>query len=139
MAKLNDKLAALATMSPVQLRDEWLRAYRTPAPYLTPDMLVRGIAYRLQEKALGALPTATLRKLNSISAGGEPNAAPSAATIRPGTRLIRAWHGRTIEAIVLEEGYLFDDQFYPSLTAIARAVTGVAWSGPRFFGLKSNG
>ncbi|MEI9927840.1 MAG: DUF2924 domain-containing protein [Sphingomonas sp.] len=61
------------------------------------------------------------------------------ASIRPGARLVRTWHGRAIEVVVLEKGYLFEELTYSSLTAIARAVTGAAWSGPRFFGLKANG
>jgi len=38
---------------------------------------------------------------------------------------------------VVEEGFLWKGQRYRSLSAIARAITGAHWSGPRFFGLKS--
>jgi len=36
---------------------------------------------------------------------------------------------------VLEDGFLFDDRRYTSLTEVAQAITGAHWSGPRFFGL----
>ena len=53
-----------------------------------------------------------------------------------GTRLAREWHGKTHHVLILDEGYLFEDRRYGSLTAIAREITGAAWSGPRFFGLQ---
>ena len=40
---------------------------------------------------------------------------------------------------VLDEGFEFDGRLYSSLTQIAREITGTAWSGPRFFGLKGKG
>lgn len=57
-------------------------------------------------------------------------------SLKIGTRLVREWHGRTCHVTVLEEGFLFEDRRYASLTQIARAVTGANWSGPRFFGLR---
>lgn len=53
----------------------------------------------------------------------------------PGTRLIREWNGKRYVVDVTAEGYLMDDERYKSLTAIAYAITGTRWSGPRFFGL----
>jgi Protein of unknown function (DUF2924) len=52
----------LATLSPAGLRVEWRRIYRAPAPRFPPDLLRRGIAYRLQEKKHGRA-SATLRHL----------------------------------------------------------------------------
>ena len=57
----------------------------------------------------------------------------------PGTRLVREWHGITYEVTITERGYLWQDQYYRSLTAIAREITGAGWSGPRFFGLTGSG
>lgn len=139
MKKLEDKLAALATLSPAQLREEWSRLHKAPAPRIAPDLLARGLAYRLQEKAHGAMSTTTIRELARIATPGTTAPAARSVSIRPGARLIRTWHGRTIEVVVLEKGFLFDEQRYSSLTSIARAVTGAAWSGPRFFGLNSGG
>jgi len=128
MPKLDEQLVALATMSLAQLREEWVRVWKAPAPRFPPDLLRLGIAYRLQEQAGG-------RKINADrlirSAAGKSARQP----IKPGTQFIRSWNGRTIEAIAEEDGYRFDDQVYPSLSAIAKQVTGVHWSGPRFFGL----
>jgi hypothetical protein len=52
-----------------------------------------------------------------------------------GARLVREWHGALHEIEVLEDGYLWRGVRHRSLSAIARAITGTKWSGPRYFGL----
>ncbi|GGE98408.1 DUF2924 domain-containing protein [Sphingomonas prati] len=130
--RIEEKLARLATLSPAELRAEWMHAYKVPAPRLSPDLLRLGIAYRLQEKAYGKLPTRVARSLTRPAA-----AAPH--TIKPGTQLVRSWNGRTIDVLATESGFMLDGHSYRSLSAIARHVTGTAWSGPRFFGLNADG
>jgi hypothetical protein len=39
---------------------------------------------------------------------------------------------------VQEGGFIWRDNRYRSLSAIARAITGTRWSGPRFFGLNGS-
>jgi hypothetical protein len=58
--------------------------------------------------------------------------------LRPGTRLIREWQGRTYDVLVLDDGFSWQGMRYRSLSALARKITGTAWSGPLFFGLKPN-
>lgn len=128
MGRLEEQMTALATMSPAQLRDEWTRVWNAPAPRFPPDLLQLGIAYRLQERASGRKVHA--ERLIKNAAGGSARQA-----IKPGTQFIRSWNGRTIEATAEESGYRFNDEVYPSLSAIAKQVTGAHWSGPRFFGL----
>src|SRR5262249_58244887 len=60
------------------------------------------------------------------------------AQLKPGTRPIREWQGRTYEIVVLDDGFSWRGTHYRSLSAIARAITGKAWSAPLFFGLKQN-
>lgn len=140
MARVEEALAALAGMPPAQLRDQWQRVYKAPAPRLPSDLLRMGIAYRMQEKVCGRLPVAASRALQRIASGKtEASKIPLGTAIRPGTRLVRSWQGRTISVLAVEEGFLFEDQVYPSLTSIACAVTGSNRSGPRFFGLVGNG
>jgi hypothetical protein len=56
--------------------------------------------------------------------------------LKPGTRLMREWQGRTYEVVVLDDGFCWQGTRCNSLSAIARKITGTAWSGPLFFGLK---
>ena len=45
--------------------------------------------------------------------------------------------GTTITAReVLDKGVEYRGKVWPSLSAVAREITGARWSGPRFFGLK---
>jgi Protein of unknown function (DUF2924) len=52
-------------------------------------------------------------------------------SLKSGARLIREWRGRTHN----EDGFAYAGTSYPSLTKIAKKITGAHWSGPRFFGL----
>ena len=137
MRRLDEQLAALATMSPVLLRAEWLRVYKAPAPDLTTDLLRRGIAHRLQEKVHGGLAPATVRDIDRLYRQYARTGAVAPAAhvkIKPGTRLVRDWGDASHHVLVLEDGYLYQDRRY-SLSRIAEEVTGARWSGPRFFGL----
>jgi hypothetical protein len=121
-----------------QLREEWRRLYQTPPPKrLSRDILLRGITYKLQENAFGGLPKSILRKLQSP----EPDESPPVPTRRPrlsfkpGTHLIREWHGVTHTVVILANGVEWRGQRYRSLSVVASEITGAHWSGPRFFGI----
>ena len=137
MATLEDKLTALATMSPAQLVAEWHRVHKSPAPAMTPDLLRRGIAYRLQEQVHGGLKPSIKRELERIGGqfGRTDSVAVASMHIKPGTRLVRDWGGATHHVLVDQNGFTYRDQRYSSLSEIASTITGTKWSGPRFFGL----
>ena len=136
---LDEQLVGLMRMSPAQLRAEWLRVYRDPAPDMTADLLRRSIAWRLQERVMGGLAPSTLREIERLvrqfTRTGEVVSQPP-LVIKPGTRLVRDWGGKSHHVLVLEEGYLYQDRRYRSLSQIAAHITGAKWSGPRFFGLQ---
>ena len=138
MARLNNNLAALATMSLAQLCDRWDQVYGSAPPRLPPEMIRLGIGYRLQERAGKGLSAAAMRQLRP-SAEKPETPSPEPTQLRPGTQLVRTWHGRTITVTVDEDGFRWEGRRYASLTSIAREVTGAAWSGPRFFGLTGAG
>ena len=141
MTHLGLTLEKLETMSPAQLRAAWREQYRSPAPDIGPDLLRRGIAYRMQERQFGKLAPSTKRELDRIGTrlerDGEAGTA-SPARLKPGTRLIRSWHGTVHQVLALADGYEHEGRAYRSLSQIARAITGAHWSGPRFFGLRKN-
>jgi hypothetical protein len=121
-----------------QLRDEWRRLYRGQPPRLSRDLLIRTIAYRVQEFAYGGLSKATQRKLDAMTKELKVKgtiAVTADHSVRPGTRLVREWRGRTHTVVVMESGFEYGGKVFPSLTKIAHAITGAHWSGPRFFGL----
>jgi Protein of unknown function (DUF2924) len=95
--------------------------------------MAKAIAYDLQVKAFGGLSGRTRRTLRA-AAKADGRFSLSRLPSR-GTRLVREWHGTRHEVEVLEDGYLWRGARHRSLSAIARAITGTKWSGPRFFGL----
>ena len=94
------------------------------------------IAYRLQERAFGGLDRESLRVLDGLARhGGSPR-----RRLKPGTVLVRDYQGQRHTVTVVCDGFDRQGATYPSLSAIARAITGTAWSGPRFFALaRGNG
>ena len=136
--ELSQRIAALNELTALQLRDEWRRLYRGDPPRLSRDLLIRTIAYRMQELAYGGLSKAAQRKLDALTKelkGKGSIVVTPGLSLRPGTRLVREWRGRTHTVVVTEDGFEYAGKTFPSLTKIAHAVTGAHWSGPRFFGL----
>ena len=138
-----DLLDRLLKMKPAELRSRWREVYRSIAPDIGPDLLRRGIAYRLQERGQGSLTSSTRREIERQikSLGRDDGVSVNTPSLKPGTRLVRSWRGRMHQVLVLEDGFEFDGRRYGSLTQIASEITGAHWSGPRFFGLlaKSRG
>ena len=133
-------LARFLELTIFELRGEWRRLHRMPPPTrLSRDLLIRGITYKLQERAYGGLSMATARKLEQAAAGppsrGAAKPTPS-VSLRPGTRLVREWHGVTHMVLILADGIEWRGQRYRSLSVVARKITGARWSGPQFFGLR---
>ena len=123
-----------------ELRREWRRLYGNEPPRISRDLLVLGVAYRLQEIKHGGLGKATLRKLRTLAktlrATGRVGPTPN-LSLKPGARLVREWRGHAHTVSVTEDGFEYAGTHYPSLTKIARKITGAHWSGPRFFGLSA--
>src|ERR1700687_2215538 len=103
------------------------------------DLMLREIAYKMQERAHGGLTPAIRRRLRALAEEIEANGAEALASVpllKPGTRLLREWGGKTHTVIVLDDGFEYAGERHQSLTQIARRITGAHWSGPRFFGLR---
>ncbi len=131
-----EQLDQLAVMKPEELRSRWRAVYRCLAPDIGPDLLRRGIAYRLQERGQGGLGPSTRREIEKlIKCIGNDRTSTAVPALKTGTRLVRSWHGKMYQVLALDDGFEFDGRRYKSLTQIASDITGVQWSGPRFFGL----
>jgi hypothetical protein len=94
---LSQELAKLTIMKPAELRARWREVYRATAPDIGPDLLRRGIAYRLQERGQGSLTSSTKRTIEKMIkqlGKGEGIASNNAPVLKAGTRLVRSWRGR---------------------------------------------
>ena len=137
--QLEAELRALPDLPRAELQRRWVELYATPCPArIGRKLLTRAIADRMQEKVYGGLDKKTLRRLEKAAAdlAAGRSLAPAGPRFKPGTRLIREWTGTVHEVVILEEGIQFRHKVWPSLSSVAREITGARWSGPRFFRLK---
>ena len=91
------------------------------------------LTWKLQEDAYGGHSRDVLKMLDAAAKG---RCAPLGRRYRPGTQIVREYMGVRHTVTVTSQGFLWDGKDYPSLTAIARLITGTNWNGPRFFGLR---
>jgi hypothetical protein len=118
-----------------ELLTQWETAFGlAPPPYLSILFMTKALAYQAQCKRAGGLPAQTRRALAQIATGKAVRSVSLTST-KVGTHYVREWNGRTYQVAVIETGYEMDGRTWPSLSAIAKHITGTTWSGPRFFGL----
>lgn len=126
----------------VNLADLWRQLFdASPPEKLRRDLMIPILAYRIQEKTFGSLKTGARTRLRQLAEGfaRDPDLAVSSKpTLKPGTRLVREWRDEVHLVNVEANGYEYKGGRYKSLSQIARLITGTRWSGPLFFGIKSN-
>ena len=131
-----DEIAGLLDRSTPDLRLAWREFHRAGPPLgLSRDLLIRAVAYELQQRAHGGLSLALRRRLQSLAGASEKGAVDPGIVLKTGTTLVRQWRGHTHTVLVHRDGFEHEGQRYRSLTAIAEQITEAHWSGPRFFGL----
>jgi hypothetical protein len=114
------------------------------------QFLGRRIAWRLQALAEGDLSERARERALSLARDADlrlraPQESAGMATTagrhrdsrlpKPGTNLRRAFRDQNITVHVLEKGFQYDGFVYPSLSAVARHVSGTQWNGFSFFRL----
>jgi len=139
LEELTRDVASLPALDVPALRQRWAALFGAdPSPNLGRALLLRAIAYRLQEKSFAGLKPSTQRILDRVADGGSKDAHQGFPQRRAssGTVLIREWRGVSHRVVVLDDEVVYRDRRYKSLSEVARAITGSRWSGPLFFGLK---
>lgn len=126
------------------LRNVWRNEIKSePPPIASGSFLSRALEYERQCKKHGALLSKDLKRLNTYFGNcTAPNLATKpipmqSINISAGSRLIRNWNGKTYTVCVIEEGFVYNDKVWLSLSAIAKHITGAHWSGPRFFSTRT--
>ena len=132
------EIAGLFDRSTQELRLVWRKLHRTESPFgMSRDLLIRSLAYELQQRAHGSPNRALLRRLQTLAGASEKGALSfePGVVLKAGTTLVRQWRGHTHTILVREDGFEYEGEHYRSLTVIAERITGAHWSGPRFFGV----
>jgi hypothetical protein len=134
------EIASLAKLDIDELRERWKTLCgKAPSREIGRSFLTRAIAYRLQERAHGAIKPSTSRLLARAAEERATGSSkrPQTRMAQTGTILIREWQGTAHRVTMLDDGVSFNGKRYRSLSEVAREITGSRWSGPRFFGLRS--
>jgi hypothetical protein len=132
---LAEELKGLIRLSRDSLVTRWVALYGTaPPPRTSRALMIRAVAYKMQERVHGGLSAATRRALAGKTAA---TTTVRPREVRPGTMLLREWHGVTHQVTVTEKGVIYRGKLHRSLSEVARIITGSRWSGPTFFGLKA--
>ena len=127
-------IASLDDLNRTELTEMWIKAYgRPPFKGASRKLLIKSAAYQAQSKAFGGLKRSVRQRLMQIASGENVQSPHTKTGLQPGMRLIREWHGTNHTVDVTEEGFVWNGKTYQSLSAIAKAITGAHWSGPRFF------
>jgi hypothetical protein len=128
-------LAVIEQMGLAELRTIWARHCGAPIPPLRSGPILRMLlAWRLQSKFQGGLDADTRRTL-----GRSGPVKAEGLDLGIGARLTRSWQGRTHAVVVEADGFSWEGRRYRSLSAVASAIAGSRWNGPRFFGLRDAG
>jgi hypothetical protein len=120
-----------------ELGEQWRALWGSDPPrYASREFLIRAVAYGIQAQAYGGLDAKTLQLLRKAHGTSGARPKPGRSRLGKGSKLFREWHGEVHEVLVLEKGFAWRGETYPSLSAIAYAITGAHWNGWAFFGLK---
>jgi hypothetical protein len=131
IAEVERLVAEIETLDLEGLRDVWRERYGAAPPLRSAPIMRQLLAWRVQAQALGGLDAETrkvLARSGPVQADGKH--------LGVGAQLTRIWKGREITVIVEEQGFRWEDELFPSLSAAATAIAGTRWNGPRFFGLR---
>lgn len=124
-------VAQIAAMDLAELRNLWSRRYGAPPQLRSLPIMRLQLAWRIQADLQGGLDGETRKAL-----ARRGPVEPEGKELGIGARLTRNWNGKQVEVVVEEDGFRWQGEIYPSLSATARAITGIRWNGPRFFGLR---
>ncbi|MFY1824434.1 DUF2924 domain-containing protein [Myxococcus fulvus] len=157
LADMPQQLAALASMPVPDLAAKYLELYGEPTRSRNRDYLKKRLAFRIQELAEGGLSTRAVARISELGdrlperwrmrqveekrkpSTPTPAAPADGRDVRlppPGTVLTRAFKGTQHRVTVREDGIEYEGQLRRSLSSVAKLITGTAWNGFTFFGLK---
>ena len=159
---VHKEVAAMQRMGPKQLRERYAEVFGETTGAHNKTWLIRRIAWRLQALAEGDLSERARRRAEELANDADlrlnpprprrADAPQAAATVTaaaapprdarlppPGSVLARKYRGQTLQVRVLADGFEFEGAVHPSLSAVAKAITGSHCNGFLFFRLAGKG
>jgi hypothetical protein len=114
-ARKSGLIAGLPDRSTAELRLAWREFHHAGPPLgLSRDLLIRALAYELQQRAHGGPSLALRRRLQSLAGASEKGAVDPGIVLKAGTTLVRQWRGHTHTVLVHKDGLEHEGQRYRS-------------------------
>ncbi|HUQ36739.1 MAG TPA: DUF2924 domain-containing protein [Aestuariivirga sp.] len=141
--RLDTDLTILEYSDAAELAKIWSGHLKDRVPdHLPKSLLYRLLAYSLQVEQRGGLTKNNVSYLKAIEDDLKANRKPETPCVqfrqpKVGSQLVREYEGTFHQVIVLDGSYGWNGKTFLSLSAVAKAITGTNWNGPRFFGVKS--
>ena len=151
------QLEALEDLTVPELRERYAEVFGEETRSRHRRFLIKRITWGLQAREEGGLSEKARKRARELARDSDlrllaPNAARPGKTVRgrispshdprlpmPGVVLTRTFKGHAISCTILEQGFDFEGRIFKSLSAVAKAATGVQWNGYAFFGLDRKG
>ena len=130
---ITEEVRALERLDLEGLRAEWRRRYGPSPKVRSPELVRLSLAWKIQSEALGGLDVVTRRRLRQ-----SPGAPARSDHLGVGARITREWRGVVHEVDRVADGFRWNGTTYSSLSAVAKAISGVKRNGPQFFGLRGD-
>ena len=145
-----NEAATLERLTIGQLRQRFAELFGEATQASNRTWLVKRIAWRMQALAEGDLSERARRRAAELARDADLrlNPPPSKATATepvtvpapvdhrlppPGTILTRPYKGQLVQVHVLTDGFAYAGRVFPSLSAVAKAITGSHCNGYHFF------
>lgn len=135
------QLTRIENAGTIELQEMWHESFpEVPVPKHRKRVLAIMLAQKIQQQAFGAMRPDVVAHLARLARtvdkeeGSPPAALPM---LKPGTRLVRNWEGQNHVVTVEVSGFEYRGIYHENLSQIARLITGTRWSGPLFFGLRT--
>lgn len=125
------QVASLPKRTLPELQAMWKEYFNEPTTSQNKEFYISRLAYRIQELAYGGLPREQQKMIAKMYVPAEMrnNLPPT------GTRIVREYHQVEHSVVILNDGFEYNGMKFPSLSAIAKKITGRKVSGRHFFGI----
>jgi hypothetical protein len=152
------EVTRLRKMTVGELRQRYAEVTGETTKAANRKWLVRRIMWRMQSIEEGGLSERAIARVRELADGADlrvtaprQRSLPADADKRtrivpcshttplgrplPGTLITRVYKGQELRVRVLANGFEYEGEFYKSLSAVAKQITGSHWSGNKFFNL----
>ncbi|MDR0942235.1 MAG: DUF2924 domain-containing protein [Holosporales bacterium] len=120
-----------------ELKALWNKMFEHPPAISSREYMISKLAYRIQELIYGGVDEVTQKKIQEAAKKIKSPKDSINQKFHPmvGSKIIKEYKGKSIEILVVDNGFSYAGEIYKSLSSIATKITGAKWNGLKFFGV----